>query len=179
MSEGRIARCPVWSDPQGQVMKTPDDVAAMVRLKACGWGLKRIAAELGCSHHTVKRYVAAGGFQGFQSPKRAKALDGEEAWLRERFLRRRGNADVVRQELLAEKGLSVSLRTLERAVRPFRQAMKAEALATVRFETPPGRQPADRFWRASGRGGGRQGQGVRVRCDARAFAPLPRAGLPG
>ena len=29
-------------------MKTPDDVAAMVRLKQLGWGAKRIAAELGC-----------------------------------------------------------------------------------------------------------------------------------
>jgi hypothetical protein len=36
-------------------MKTPDDVAAMVRLKGCGWGTKRIARELGCSHHTVNR----------------------------------------------------------------------------------------------------------------------------
>ncbi|WP_370468676.1 helix-turn-helix domain-containing protein, partial [Pseudomonas canadensis] len=26
----------------------------MLRLRACGWGLKRIARELGCSHHTVK-----------------------------------------------------------------------------------------------------------------------------
>jgi hypothetical protein len=42
-------------------MKTPDDVAEMLRLKACGWGLKRIARHLGCSHHTVKVYVAAGG----------------------------------------------------------------------------------------------------------------------
>ena len=29
---------PSWSDPRGQVMKTPDDVAEMLRLKACGWG---------------------------------------------------------------------------------------------------------------------------------------------
>lgn len=140
MNEGRIARCPLWRDPQGQAMKTPDDIAAMLRLKACGWGLKRIAAELGCSHHTVKRYVAAGGAQPFHMPKRVKALDGEEAWLRERFLRHRGNADVVRQDLLKEKALSVSLRTLQRTVQPFRQILKAEALACVRFETPPGRQ---------------------------------------
>jgi hypothetical protein len=48
MNEERIAGSPSWSDPRGQVMKTPDDVAAMVRLKACGWGIKRIARELGC-----------------------------------------------------------------------------------------------------------------------------------
>ncbi|MCK1666206.1 IS21 family transposase, partial [Bradyrhizobium sp. 153] len=47
---------------------------------------------------------------------------------------------VVRQDLLAEKGVTVSRRTLQRAVQPYRQALKAEALATTRFETPPGRQ---------------------------------------
>jgi transposase len=140
MSRGRIAESHPWSDPRGQAMKTPDDVEMMLRLKACGWGMKRIAAELGCSHHTVKTYVAAGGVAPFKSPRRPKALDGQDDWLRERFVRHRGNADVVRQDLLAEKGLAVSLRTLQRAVAPYRQALKAEALATTRFETPPGRQ---------------------------------------
>ena len=140
MNRGRIAESPSWSDPRGQAMKTPDDVEAMLRLKACGWGIKRIAAELGCSHHTVKTYLAAGGVVPFKTPRRAKALDGQDDWLRERFVRHRGNADVVRQDLLAEKGLAVSLRTLQRAVAPYRQALKAEALATTRFETPPGRQ---------------------------------------
>lgn len=140
MNEERIAESPSWNDPRREAMKTPEDVAAMVRLKACGWGVKRIARELGCSHHTVRRYVAAGGPAPFKAVTRAKALDGHEDWLRERFIRHRGNADVVRQDLIAEKGLAVGLRTLQRAVQPYRQALKAEALATVRFETPPGRQ---------------------------------------
>ena len=49
-------------------------------------------------------------------------------------------ADVVRQELEREKGIKVSLRTVERAVEPWRQELRNAALATVRFETPPGRQ---------------------------------------
>ena len=44
------------------------------------------------------------------------------------------------QELAAEKGIIVSLRTVERAVQPYRQELAAEARATVRFETPPGKQ---------------------------------------
>jgi len=141
MTDDRIAGHPAQSDRlRGQVMKTPDDVAEMSRLKACGWGAKRIARQLGCSHHTVKGYLAAGGVKLFQAPARARMLDGHEAWLRERFLRHRGNADVVRQDLATEKGLFVSRRTMQRAVQPFRQALKAEALATTRFETPPGRQ---------------------------------------
>jgi transposase len=42
--------------------------------------------------------------------------------------------------LAAEKGVLASLRTVERAVLPHRAALRAEALACVRFETPPGRQ---------------------------------------
>jgi hypothetical protein len=40
--------------------------------------------------------------------------------LRERFTRHRGNADVVRQDLIAEKGLAVSRRTLQRAAQAYR-----------------------------------------------------------
>jgi transposase len=88
----------------------------------------------------VKHFVTAGGVVPFRPFKRRKLLDGHKDWLRDRFIRHRGNADVVRQDLLAEKGLAVSRRMLERAVQPYRQALKAEALACVRFETPPGRQ---------------------------------------
>jgi hypothetical protein len=58
----------------------------------------------------------------------------------ERLRRHRGNADVIRQELATEKGVVVSLRTVERAVKPYRRELEAEARATVRFETAPGRQ---------------------------------------
>jgi len=121
-------------------MKTPEEVAAMLRLKALGWGCKGIGREFGCSHHTVKRYVEAGGFVAFRQPERASKLDGLGDWLRERFRRHRGNADVVRQELIVGKGITVSLRTVERAVAGYRQELAAEARATVRFETPPGKQ---------------------------------------
>src|SRR5271167_3989567 len=103
MIDERIGGHPAQSDElRGQVMKMPDDVAEMLRLRACGWGAKRIARELGCSHHTVKHYLAAGGVVPFRAPKRAKRLDGHADWLRERFLKHRGNADVVRQDLLSE-----------------------------------------------------------------------------
>jgi transposase len=47
---------------------------------------------------------------------------------------------VVRQELLAEKGIGLSLRTIEREVAPLRRELASEARATIRFETPPGHQ---------------------------------------
>lgn len=125
---------------RGEEMRTPDEVAAMVRLRALGWGAKRIAAELGCSRNTVKRYIEKGGWAAYKKPERGKALDGLEGWIAERFFQHRGNADVVRQELASELGVVVSLRTVERAVAPLRKLLAAEARATVRFETPPGRQ---------------------------------------
>jgi len=121
-------------------MRTPDEAAAMVQLKELGWGVRRIAGEFGCSHETVRRYLKAGGRVAYRAPRRSKALDGLEAFLAERFRRHRGNADVVRQDLAREHGVVVSLRTVERAVGGLRQALRAEARACVRFETPPGRQ---------------------------------------
>jgi transposase len=121
-------------------MRAPDEVAAMLRLRALGWGTRRIAAELGCDRETVRRYLAAGGWAPYRAPARPGVLAGHGAWLAERFRRHRGNADVVRQELAAELGITVSLRTVERAVAHLRRELAAEALATVRFETPPGSQ---------------------------------------
>lgn len=178
MKRERITEGSPWNDPRGQVMKTPDDMAEMMRLRACGWGVKRIARQLGCSHHTVKDYVAAGGVKPFKSPERPKRLDGLEGWLRERLIRHRGNADVVRQDLLAEKGVAVSRRTLQRSVQPYRQALKAEALATTRFETPPGRQLQIDFG-ASGRDRRGESQGIRVRGNAWTLATAPCACVPG
>ena len=50
-----------------------------------------------------------------------------------------GNAVVV-QQLLAERGCAVSVRTVQRAVAPVRQAQRAADVATVRVETAPGAQ---------------------------------------
>lgn len=121
-------------------MRTPEDVAAMLRLHAMGWGSKRIARELGVSRNTVRRYLKQGGYEPYKKPDRKRALDGLGPWLREHFLKHGGNADVVRQELLTEKKIDVSLRTVERAVRPYRRELTALAKATVRFETAPGQQ---------------------------------------
>ena len=125
--------------PRAEMMKS-DEVEAMLHLHALGWGLKRIARELGCSKNTVRRYVAADGWMAYSRPVRGGKLEAQEAWLKECFFRHRGNAEVVRQDLLRELSIDVSLRTVERAVAPFRRLLTAEAKATVRFETAPGHQ---------------------------------------
>ncbi|MDX1595257.1 MAG: IS21 family transposase [Gammaproteobacteria bacterium] len=125
---------------QGEEMLQPDEVAAMVRLHGLGWGAKRLAREFGCARDTVRRYLRQGGPAPFRRPARRSALDGLDEWLRERFFRHGGNADVVRQELAAEHGIVLSLRHVERRVAGWRRELQAQARATVRFETPPGHQ---------------------------------------
>lgn len=63
-----------------------------------------------------------------------------EEWLAERFRRHRGNCDVVRQDLMREHAITVSLRTVEPAAAPLRQALRAEARACLRFQTAPDQQ---------------------------------------
>ena len=92
-------------DQRRDVMKAPDDVSAMLRLKAAGWGSKRIAAELGCSRNTVRHWLALGSWRPCATPSRSTQLDGLSDWLCERFRRHADNADVVRQELAREKNI--------------------------------------------------------------------------
>src|SRR6201996_158465 len=125
---------------QGDDMLEAEEVAAMVRLHGLGWGAKRLSQEFGCARNTVRRYLRAGGPVAYRKPERRTAFDGLEDWLRERFFRHDGNADVIRQELAREHGIVIGLRSVELRVRPWRRELKAQRRATVRFETAPGRQ---------------------------------------
>ncbi|MCB9690143.1 MAG: IS21 family transposase [Alphaproteobacteria bacterium] len=121
-------------------VQTPEEVAAMRHLHDLGWGIKRIAREMGCSRNTVRRYVRGDGWTPYARGARDSALDGVGDWLRDAFRQHRGNAAVLRDELARVHGVDVSLRTVQRAVAPLRREIRAEARATLRFETPPGRQ---------------------------------------
>jgi transposase len=125
-----------WSE----TMLAPQEVQRMLALQALGWGAKRISKELGCSRNTVREYLRRGGWKPMDVGARASALEPHRQWLAERLRQHRGNADVVRQDLTRELGIEVSLRTVERAVAPMRRELRAEAVATVRYETAPGQQ---------------------------------------
>ena len=135
-----VQASPVIETTGRHVMQTPEDAAQMLRLRAAGLGIKSIARKMGCSKNTVRRYLRADGWVAYKRPARTSALRGLEPWLTERLQRHRGNADVVRQDLEREHGITVSLRTVERAVAPFRRELRAAEIATVRFETAPGEQ---------------------------------------
>jgi transposase len=121
-------------------MLKPEVVDRIRELAGRGLGSKRIARLLGVSRNSVRRYLA-GAPVGYQERPKARRLDA--AALREVQdlfeTVAAGNAVVIQQELAA-RGLPIGLRTLQRAVAPLRRERRAAALATVRFETPPGQQ---------------------------------------
>jgi transposase len=121
-------------------MLQAEEVQSMVHLHQSGWGVKRLSKEFGCARNTVRRYLRAGGVIMFGGRSRASAFDGLEEWLRERFFRHGGNADVIRQELAVEHGITISLRSVERRVQGWRRELRSQRRATVRFETEPGHQ---------------------------------------
>jgi transposase len=115
------------------------EVQGIFGLLGRGWQVKAIARELGMARNTVRAWVRRGPDAPRPRTGRPLALVGNEDWLKARFLAGVRNADVLRQEL-AERGVLVSIRTVERFVSPLRaEAMNTER-ATLRFETDPGQQ---------------------------------------
>ncbi|ACG72558.1 Integrase catalytic region [Anaeromyxobacter sp. K] len=121
-------------------MVEAEAVRQMRDLAAKGWGAKRIARELGVARNTVRRYLRGAvaelqrhpSQQRLDEVRRAEAValfDGEAE----------GNAVVVAQ-MLGERGIEASVRTVQRAVADRRREQRAADVATVRFETAPGRQ---------------------------------------
>ena len=167
---------------RGDVLREPDEVAALVRLKALGWGVRRIARELGRLPTTVRRDVAAGGWTPYRTPDRPSGLAGLEDWLATRLRRHRGNADVVRQDLEREPGLKVSLRAIRRAVSPHRRELAAPAeeggAGDGALRDACGPPASGGFRRAADAGRRRERPGVSVRGDAGVLATPLCAGVP-
>lgn len=122
-------------------MVEQDVVRQMRTLAEAGWGAKGIAKALGLARNTVRRYLRGGAEAEVQVRPEARCLD-EASEARAVALwdgAAERNAVVVAQ-MLADEGVEVSVRTVQRAVRGRRQEVHAATVATVRFETAPGRQ---------------------------------------
>lgn len=127
---------------EAEVQMVEQEVVRQMRVLAeCGWGAKAIARELGIARNTVRRYLRGGEGALRQERPRARALTAEETTralgLWEGVAE--GNA-VVAARLLEAEGITASVRSVQRAVSGARQGRRAAQVATVRFETAPGRQ---------------------------------------
>src|SRR5690606_8874765 len=122
-------------------MIEPEIVRHIRALSELGWGARRIAREVGVARRTVRRYLRGGAAAEVQVRPRRRALS--EEWRAKAVAlfdtTAEGNAVVVR-DLLAERGVDVDVRVVQRALAPHRQAKQAAEAATVRFETAPGHQ---------------------------------------
>lgn len=103
-------------------MLEPEVVRQVRQLAGHGWGSRRISRELGVARNTIKRYLRGGEAAERQERPRARLLGPA---LRAEALRlfeteAQGNAVVVR-DLLAERGVRVTGRTVQRLLRARRQ----------------------------------------------------------
>lgn len=132
----------VLVSPTSEVPVVEGEIVTTIReLASRGIGSKTIAREVGVARNTVRRYLRRGIAAGTQVRPTARRLtDDGRTRARELYTDvAAGNAVVVRR-LLAERGIVVSERTVQRAVADLRREQRVAALATVRVETPPGDQ---------------------------------------
>ncbi|MBM4343197.1 MAG: IS21 family transposase [Deltaproteobacteria bacterium] len=115
-------------------------VSSIEGLRRGGHGVKRIALLLGVSKNTVRRYLRHPK-QGQQlRPRGRKLTAAQQAHAIELWRTSADGNAVVVQDLLAEEGVSASLRTVQRIVAAERRAVAVREATTVRFETPAGQQ---------------------------------------
>ena len=132
----------VLVSPTAEVPVIDGDIVATIRdLAKRGVGSKTIAKQLGVARNTVRRYRREPLCAGVQvRPAARKLSDADRQTARELYAGSAGGNAVVVRGMLAEGGVAVSERTIQRAVSDLRREQRAAALATVRVETPPGEQ---------------------------------------
>lgn len=132
----------VLISPKQEVSVLEGELVATIReLASRGVGSKVIARTVGVARNTVRRYLRQPVPAGVQTrPAARQWTEADRAEARVLYEgAAEGNAVVVHR-LLAQRGVEITVRTVERAVADIRQARKASTLATVRVESPPGDQ---------------------------------------
>lgn len=127
--------------PEAEVSMVEAELVRRIRgLHEAGWGAKRIAREVGVARNTVRRYLRSATAE-VQTRPRARALDDDGRSEAQQLFEdaAQGNAIVV-QQMLGERAVEASVRSVQRAVSEQRRDKRVADLATVPFETEPGAQ---------------------------------------
>jgi len=132
----------VLVSPTVEVPVIEGELVGVIReLAGRGLGSKTIARTVGVSRNTVRRYLRHAVAPGVQVRPTARRLtDDGRRDARTLYEGVAGGNAVVVQRLLTDRGVEVSVRTIERAVADIRRARQVAALATVRVESTPGDQ---------------------------------------
>ena len=120
-------------------MLSDGEVSQVFALRNLGWGMRRIARELGIARNTVREWLHEGEGREYKREKRMSFGDRHYFWIQGQVNEGVRNADVLRQKLEAME-IFVSLRTVERALKTFRRSWEHAEKVTMRFETAPGKQ---------------------------------------
>ena len=112
-----------------------DDIVARLRR---GEAVKRLAAEYGVDPKTIRAWRDRGQYRPRPRRTLASILDPHRAWLTARAPEVEFNSAVLYREL-KERGYTGSSQQVLRFVRPLRVAAH-QGVASIRFETEPGRQ---------------------------------------
>ena len=111
---------------------------AIRRMRARGMAKKAIARELAVDIKTVRKWITT-AWTPQRRQKREAGLAKHDEWIRKRFPEVGYSAKVLHRELGEAKDYEGSYITVQRWVRPLREAAEPEA-ATARYETGPGAQ---------------------------------------
>lgn len=127
--------------PMAEVRMVEPEIVRQIRLLSdAGWGAKRIAKEVGVARNTVRRYLRDPKADVQVRPARRALDEQQRRQAQDLFVgEAEGNAVVVKQ-LLDERGVEASVRTVQRIVEEKRRDQRVAQVATVRFETEPGAQ---------------------------------------
>lgn len=104
-----------------------------------GLSARAIARQTGYSRNTIKKILEERSLKPFTQRERGSCLDAFKPYVKERHEK----FDLSAVRLLEEirpMGFTGSVRTLRRYLQELERSRKSTALATVRFETPPGQQ---------------------------------------
>ena len=120
-------------------MLTVEEWMDVRSLNRQGHSVRAIARMTGYSRNTIKKLLTQPAPPQFRQPPRPSKLDPFKAYLTKRY----AECPLSAVRLLAEiqpQGYTGSIDLLRRFLAPFKAHRRAEAKATVRFETPPGQQ---------------------------------------
>lgn len=105
-----------------------------------GQSIKTIARDLGLSRNTVRKALREPEKPQYQRKKKQRGvLEPFRPFLQQRASEVFFNANTLYREL-KDQGYKGGYSTVKLAVKPLREAYRLAEVATVRFETPPGKQ---------------------------------------
>jgi transposase len=111
------------------------------RMRAEGMSVSKIARVADLDRKTVRRCLSRAQWAPYRRrAKEVTLLAAHQRWLVERAPEVNYSAQILFQELRAQRGFAGGYDTVKNAVRPLRMEVAADLLTQTRFETDPGEQ---------------------------------------